>query len=478
MSRVITSTHGKALLQELSDIKTAQPNVIMDYIMRDPAAGRMKVPETGDTSYHLLLNSGYNKDFILPILEALISFSPEGLKIKNKNNALPLHISLTQYKIIPEVVMMLLQNYPQSASIPNDQGLIPLFLCVMRDDISADICRYLCKLHSAGPAAMNRTRSHPLHFAAKKRYPNHEVLKILLRRFPEAARHANDFGLLPLHCLCSISDDVISAKMIYDAYPSAIKIIDRLGKTCLHLAVLAIGKDHSHAVTKEEEELLLEKQREESNQREGCKSRTLIRFLIEKNPQSLVAQNNFLSTPVQTVLEKTKPGIKSNKKIVAVFGLYDDPPTARLLLLSHRNYALSGLLPAMKSVNMNQSLKELNWLARKPALLLSLFGEPKSGSNEANVLEEMRQQFLLGIKPSNADSIHSIFTGIGNKNNNNNINNNGKTNNKNNHKKGSKKNNNNNTNNNELTLKRSFSGINDFDIPKKNLLARLRRRGD
>jgi hypothetical protein len=64
--------------------------------------------------------------------------------------------------------------------------------------------------------------------------------------------------------------------------------------------------------------------------------RRVVRFLITAYPQALCTLSNFRATPVDTVLDKVKPQ-KSKNKVVSVYGLYHDPPTARLLLLAQRN---------------------------------------------------------------------------------------------------------------------------------------------
>jgi hypothetical protein len=150
---------------------------------------------------------------------------------------------------------------------------------------------------------------------------------------------------------------------------------DRQGRTCLHLAVLHMGREHSGAVQLEEEEQRLQAQLEaaardqdqpgggraaaevdwgsddsdteratsrggkgqksELIERDGG-SRGVIRFLVSAYPQALCLENNFHATPVETVLEKVKPQ-RTKNKIVSIYGLYDDPPTARLLLSAQRN---------------------------------------------------------------------------------------------------------------------------------------------
>ena len=194
---------------------------------------------------------------------------------------------------------------------------------------------------------------------------------------------------------------------------------DRQGRTCLHLAVLAVGKDHEAAVSREEghwcndyvpgtadanaagggaggggggaarghgntnagggkaaaaaaasssssaakgkgddddqgsddDDELEEAAGAVSNElveRDGSRSRRVMQFLIDKWPLALVTDNNFQATPVQTVLEKTKR-IKVKSRKVMVFGLFDDPPSSRLLLTSHRFRAERRLLPPLRA---------------------------------------------------------------------------------------------------------------------------------
>ena len=120
----------------------------------------------------------------------------------------------------------------------------------------------------------------------------------------------------------------------------------------------------------------------EMNEREGSRSRRVIQFLIEKWPEALVTDNNFMATPVETVLEKARR-IKSLSRRISVFGLFDDPPTARMLLNAQKYRAERRLLPGLRPRFMS-TLRELNWLARRDAILLSSIGEKRTKGNTDN----------------------------------------------------------------------------------------------
>ena len=117
----------------------------------------------------------------------------------------------------------------------------------------------------------------------------------------------------------------------------------------------------------------------EMHERDGSRSRKVINFLISKWPEALVTDNNFLATPVETVLEKSRR-IKSLSRRISIFGLFDDPPTARLLLNAQKYRAEKRLLPPLRP-RFYSTLRELNWLARRDAVLLSSIGEKRTVGN-------------------------------------------------------------------------------------------------
>jgi hypothetical protein len=223
-------------------------------------------------------------------------------------------------------------------------------------------------------------------------------------------------------------DNIDTVKMVYGAHPEAIQICDAYARSCLHLATLAVGKCQTKAVSDEETELsrIADLHLAAKNKNKGKKggnkeeyseahtkskdkeqvdydeddlgiweeptessysqgnvlkddygvNRDIVRWLIDMHPPALLYMNNFHSTPVETVLEKTK-ALKTKVKHVMVFGLYDDPPTARILLLAHRRYA------SIKSENGTSAVAdlkpryilpfhELNYVARRDALLISM----------------------------------------------------------------------------------------------------------
>mmetsp|Transcript_6617 Transcript_6617/g.5934 ORF Transcript_6617/g.5934 Transcript_6617/m.5934 type:complete len:264 (+) Transcript_6617:523-1314(+) len=161
------------------------------------------------------------------------------------------------------------------------------------------------------------------------------------------------------------------------------------------------------------------------------KTREVIRFYIDMYPRALVTYNNFQSIPVDTVIDKsiTKESYtkRTKYKKISTYGLYDDPPTARLLLYKHYNYSAIGyidkpmnnqvdkeldnrdqidnqLINQIVNLTINELidrliylprltprylyiLRDLNWLARRQALLVS-FGN----INVSNYLSKLKKK--------------------------------------------------------------------------------------
>ena len=210
------------------------------------------------------------------------------------------------------------------------------------------------------------------------------------------------------------------------------------------------------------------KQLNEMNERNGSRSRKVIQFLIEKYPLALITDNNFMATPVETVLEKSRR-IKSLSRKISIYGLYDDPPTARLLLVSHKFRSEKRILPLLRP-RFNVILKELNWLARRDGVLLSCIGEKKTKGNTDN---DGKIRTTVGGSSSSV-----LKTKLKNKADSKQAN---KDKDKDKDRKGkcegdidgSNDNDNNNKNNNNNMI--MVNG--DEDIPRNNILARFRRRG-
>lgn len=142
-----------------------------------------------------------------PDLQILLSLclneNPECRQRVESDNSLPLHTACRNVKVLskPEVILALIEAYPEAAELTNNFGLLPLHKATSA--AGADHIPALELIVKANPLALchktidGRT---PLHFAITgPRCPSSEVVDFLCSVNIEVAAIADSYGQLPLH---------------------------------------------------------------------------------------------------------------------------------------------------------------------------------------------------------------------------------------------------------------------------------------
>jgi len=419
------STHGSVLLRELNALHECDMEIVQECLSKDKLCVAVKVKESGGNAFHVVcarIDRYKTSEFACTLLREMCTHSKDYLNVQNNSGNTPLHqLLLTTDQLLPEMVSLLLTNCPSQAMVVNSAGETPLHAYIKRpkNDISGELCRELCRIYPMAPNLADGLGNLPIHYALKNRHPCRDVVKILLRRNPESTKVMSSAGQLPMHVVCGSSDDLECIRMVHEVYPDAIKTTDRHGRTCLHLVCLAVGREHSAETRRLEEQARLEAEAkkiastgedvddgdgDDDNENDECKAlsesqtRTHVHWVIDQFPRAMALLNHFQATPVDTVLEKTKQ-VVSKSKTVMVFGLADDPPTARILLTRQRHYATvpgSGV-PALRT-KYNQPLQDLNWLARKSAMLVCLVGESRPFASGAAKINPWGSNLQIGAR--------------------------------------------------------------------------------
>lgn len=150
---------------------------------------------------------------------------------------MPLHISVNRDDPVPLVVYELLNRYPESAKIKDNNGNLPLFLACRRPKVSAGVIRALLQVYpEAGRMRIygSTALSHLVHTGSA----SPECIRLLLDNNPQAASIRNGYGNLPLHYLCAHRRAHLdSVRILMTAYPEGIQAKNNAGETPISRAL-------------------------------------------------------------------------------------------------------------------------------------------------------------------------------------------------------------------------------------------------
>ena len=127
-------------------------------------------------------------------------------------------------------------RYEAPVEFPNSRHCFPLhYFCAVG-------CVEGCQLsYRLFPEAIGLSTSPrvglPLHYACRSPKSHCEIIRFLLKRFPEASRITQESHQTPLHMACqSLSCGLDSIELLIGAYPTASQLADSEGFTPLHYA--------------------------------------------------------------------------------------------------------------------------------------------------------------------------------------------------------------------------------------------------
>lgn len=268
------------------------------------------------SSLHQLCASSFPS---LELVRLTLSMSPHALRQRDARGNLPLHVSVNRDDPVTMVVRELLSVYPQGARVRDSGGTLPLFLACRRPKVTGGVIKALLQVYPEA-ARLKVSGTMALHHLVHTGSASAECIRLLLEVCPQAAAVKNTAnGNLPLHYLCAGSrPNLESVRILMAAYPSGITELNDLGETPICRALKLSIND--------------------SKVRKGARH---FAAHYDENPED----------PDRTF-----------KELLAPTYIADRRERVRLLLLSSCKSALSS--------DQTKLLRELNWEARRPALLI------------------------------------------------------------------------------------------------------------
>lgn len=177
----------------------------------------------------------------LEIIQMLVEAYPTALRLVGSEEDYPLHLAAIVGAPM-EVLSYLGNKWPAAFLAPNRRQSRPLHLICARTPTMETLQYMLSKGGSAALKTKDHNRDLPLHVACKHG-ASLQVVKVLVKKYPDAMLAANSRGDLPLHVALTAGAPLNLIKWLLERAPRAASTPNIHGDTPLHLA--ASNKDSS-----------------------------------------------------------------------------------------------------------------------------------------------------------------------------------------------------------------------------------------
>ncbi|RYH26009.1 ankyrin repeat domain-containing protein [archaeon] len=201
-------------------------------------------------------------------LETVINQCPNGLREKDVNGKLPLHIA-AELNVSKDLIILLIGKYSHALMAADNNGMLPIHhlakVCTelnvyqevvnhypecfkmkdqdgwlpihhaARDNQEVLVIQYLVRLYAGGLCIRTLHSSLPLHCAAHNNTSSAAV-KYLISQYPEALREPGKQGMLPLHYAARSNTSMEVICILTNAYPAAVLAKDSAGRLSVHYA--------------------------------------------------------------------------------------------------------------------------------------------------------------------------------------------------------------------------------------------------
>jgi hypothetical protein len=213
----------------------------------------------------------------LPLIQALAGPSPESLRVRDKEGNLPLHRAAEEFFAPGDVLPYLVQQNPDAVRARNGEGELPLHVAassLLVDEAEVLVQEWPESLHEldakgfpplrcalegndpnlslatvamiellfarSPPKALligDRHGQVPLHGVLAIVFPAVEVVQALVRHCPEAVRHKDKAGQLPVHVAASCNAHPFYAQLLAREWPQSLLERDNEGSLPIHVAL-------------------------------------------------------------------------------------------------------------------------------------------------------------------------------------------------------------------------------------------------
>ena len=180
----------------------------------------------------------------LSFIKLIVDADPVSVRCVNFDGRTPLHQLCGNEQVDEatalEILNFLIEMYPEAARHADNGGCLPIHLACMSR--SGEFCQVLINEAPDSVRSVANDGSTPLHCSFYHRYLRDDdeasamqVLKLLIDKYQEAARHADVEGSLPIHLASRLSSREY-VTMLVKAYPESVSVPNANGELPLHYA--------------------------------------------------------------------------------------------------------------------------------------------------------------------------------------------------------------------------------------------------
>eukprot|EP00586_Coscinodiscus_wailesii_P006821 CAMPEP_0172487600 /NCGR_PEP_ID=MMETSP1066-20121228/16727_1 /TAXON_ID=671091 /ORGANISM="Coscinodiscus wailesii, Strain CCMP2513" /LENGTH=872 /DNA_ID=CAMNT_0013254305 /DNA_START=162 /DNA_END=2780 /DNA_ORIENTATION=- len=203
-------------------------------LIREYPEGAAVTDKEGDIAVHRALRMHKGGDLIYSLLHAY----PDGAKTKAKSGDYPLHVAARGEHYEDNVFQDLLSIFPGAAKARDTDGLLPLHLACQNEEASPIAVQIILNAHpDAAKIETPMEGNLPLHLASNQKWQGSEkIVDTLLVSYPDAAKHKNKEGLIPLHLAAKSNTWHGIYLHLLSSYPDSAAVVDPEGNLPIHWA--------------------------------------------------------------------------------------------------------------------------------------------------------------------------------------------------------------------------------------------------
>ena len=225
---VSTADHsGRDLPVHFAACNGPHTDVVNLLIHRYPDGARVKTQHDSSLPIHYAASEGH-----VETVRLLLDFYPEGASIGDEENYFPIHLAAMKGRV--DVLKVLIEKIPNAFKSTSD-GELPLHVAAQSGKLEAT--KFLYELYRDGAFAKNSDDNLPIHCAAENWRGDEslEVIKFFVYEMTQLIQSAGRDGKLPIH-MAAEKGSLEITKFLLHKYPDGIFTKDSNGNLPIHCA--------------------------------------------------------------------------------------------------------------------------------------------------------------------------------------------------------------------------------------------------